>query len=400
MAFGDRIKRMPRWAFYTIIALVVLIIAIRIALPYVVLKYVNKTLAELPGYWGHVDDVDMNLYRGAYVIEVVNLVQVDSATKKRTPFVHIDRIDVSIHWKALLQGQIVGEIIMLRPRVNFVAATDTTAAVTGEGVDWRKPITDLLPININRFEIKDGSVHFLDPGSSPKVDVFATKMFVIATNLTNSLDVAESLSATVDAKAMVFNEAPFRLRCKLDPFEPKGTFNMDAEMEPLDIKKLNNFLDAYAKIDAEKGTVAVYAEMKAVKGSFEGYVKPLIKDIKILSIKNDKEDGFFRVVWEGLVGLFIKPVENWPHEQVATKIPFTGTLDNPKLRIWPTIGSLLKNAFIHALRPNIENEIGENSFGDKPIEGVSVDVPKEKKDLTRRERRKAEKKADEKADKK
>jgi hypothetical protein len=250
-----------------------------------------------------------------------------------------------------------------------------------------------LPININRFEIKNGEVHFLDPGSDPRVNVYANKMYVVATNLTNSLDVAQTLSATIDAKAMVFDEAPFRLRCRLDPFDKKGTFNMDAEMKPLDIKKLNNFLDAYAKIDAEKGNVSVYAEMKAVKGAFQGYVKPLIKDLKVLSIKNDKDDGFLRVVWEGIVGLFVKPITNIPHDQLATKIPFTGSLDNPKLKVWPTIGALLKNAFIQALKPHLDNTIGGSStLSEKPIEGVKVDNPKEDDSKkSRREKKKEEK---------
>ncbi|MDX2000860.1 MAG: DUF748 domain-containing protein [Chitinophagales bacterium] len=388
MKFRERLRRMPRWALYTVLGVVVLIIAIRIALPFVVLKYVNKTLAGLDGYTGHVEDVDMNLYRGAYLIEGINLHQVDS-NGVRTPFVDIGQIDISIHWKALLQGSIVGEIIVVNPVVKFAAATDTSEAVTGEGVDWRQPVKDLVPLKINRFEIQNGSVHYLDRGSSPKVDVYANRLYVVATNLTNSLDVSESLVATIDAKAMVMNQAPFSLRCKLDPYDSKGTFNVDLTLQDLQIVKLNDFMKAYIKADAEKGTFSLYAEMQAKQGAFEGYAKPLIKDIKLLSIPNDKDEGFFSMLWQGIAGLFVKAVENLPNDQVATKIPFYGRLDDPKVKVWPTIGALLKNAFIQALRPHLDNEIGSNSLAEKPIEGVNVKNPEEKsKRETRQEKRK------------
>ena len=51
-----------------LICIVVLLIAIRIVLPYIVLHYANKTLANMKGYYGHIDDIDLSLYRGAYII--------------------------------------------------------------------------------------------------------------------------------------------------------------------------------------------------------------------------------------------------------------------------------------------------------------------------------------------
>ena len=48
---------------------VVLLIALRIALPYILLRLVNKQLSHIPGYTGHVDDIDVALIRGAYKIK-------------------------------------------------------------------------------------------------------------------------------------------------------------------------------------------------------------------------------------------------------------------------------------------------------------------------------------------
>jgi hypothetical protein len=44
-----------------LLGLVVLLIAARAVLPVVVERYVNRTLDELEGYSGHIEDVDLRL---------------------------------------------------------------------------------------------------------------------------------------------------------------------------------------------------------------------------------------------------------------------------------------------------------------------------------------------------
>lgn len=52
-----------------ILAIVIVVaIAIRAFMPFVVKDYVNRKLAALEAYEGHVDDVDIALWRGAYSI--------------------------------------------------------------------------------------------------------------------------------------------------------------------------------------------------------------------------------------------------------------------------------------------------------------------------------------------
>lgn len=60
----------------------------RLMLPYIVLKYVNKILGNVKEYYGYVHDIDIALIRGAYKINGVKLVKVDSVTHQRdtTPF--------------------------------------------------------------------------------------------------------------------------------------------------------------------------------------------------------------------------------------------------------------------------------------------------------------------------
>src|SRR5688572_25844422 len=85
--------------------LVVLLIGARLIAPYYIVRYVNQTLQGLDGYTGQVVDIDLGIIRGAYVIKGL---EIEKTTKKEPiPFVSIDRVDISVHWGALLKGSIV-----------------------------------------------------------------------------------------------------------------------------------------------------------------------------------------------------------------------------------------------------------------------------------------------------
>src|SRR4051794_3106396 len=65
-------------------AIVLILIIFRLLLPSIILHYCNKSLAEMHGYYGHVEDIDVALYRGAYQINNIYINKVDSASKKQT----------------------------------------------------------------------------------------------------------------------------------------------------------------------------------------------------------------------------------------------------------------------------------------------------------------------------
>src|SRR5688572_8394556 len=83
------------------IAAIVLIIVLRLILPFWVLDFVNKRLSNISGYFGHVDDIDISLYRGAYTVNAIYINKVNSKSGKQTPFFASPIVDISIEWKSL-----------------------------------------------------------------------------------------------------------------------------------------------------------------------------------------------------------------------------------------------------------------------------------------------------------
>lgn len=349
-------RRVIRWLLPTI---VILIVVIRLILPYVVLHYANKTLANMKGYYGHIEDVDLAIIRGAYKVDSIYLNKSDTVSGKQTPFFSAPLIDLSIEWKALFKGSIVGEIKMDRPVLLFTKDKVEPKQVVRDSADFKKVLDGFMPLDINRFEITRGKIQYKDHTSVPKVDIEMNRLHLIAQNLRNSYDSSAVLPASVNATASVY-DGTLRFDARLNPLENDPTFDMSTELKNTNLVKLNDFFQAYAKVDVNKGTFGLYSEVAAKDNQFAGYVKPLIKDLDILG-KEDRKDNIFRKIWEGIAGGVGEIFENQKEDQVATKIPFKGNLDNPRTNVWFALGTILQNAFIQALQPSIDNEINIGS---------------------------------------
>ena len=62
------------WLIGIVIVLMV-VIAARIALPYVLRSAINRRLNDIPDYGGHVTSVSVSLYRGAYHLSGLEIVK-------------------------------------------------------------------------------------------------------------------------------------------------------------------------------------------------------------------------------------------------------------------------------------------------------------------------------------
>lgn len=349
-------KKIIRTAAIVIAVLVV----IRLVLPYVVLKYVNSSLASMNGYYGHVKDVDLSLYRGAYKIQDIYINKMDKH-KKQSPFFASQLIDLSIEWKALLHGSVVGEIVFVRPTIVFTQNKVEPAQVQHDTTDFKKVLKDLMPLKVNRLEIQNGELRYKDYSASPNVDVRMNNLYAVAQNLRNSYDKGEQLPASVVANANVYG-GTFHLSMKMNPLANQATYDLNAKMENTNLTQLNDFLKAYGGFDVHKGTFGLYTEMAAKNGRYKGYVKPVIKDLDVVG-PEDKKDGFFNKLWENVVGAAGKVFKNQKKDQIATKIPLEGSTNNIKASTWYAIMDVLRNAFLQALTTSIENEINISSVG-------------------------------------
>ena len=341
--------------------MLIVLIAIRIALPYVVLHYANKALTEMNGYYGHIRDVDLALWRGAYKIKHVYINKVELKTGKQHAFFKSELVDLSLEWRALFHGSVKGELEFDNSFLYFTREKVEPGQVIKDSSDFRVLLRKLMPIQVNRFEVNNGKVHYLDSSMSPVVDVKMDKMHILASNLKNVYKPDEELPSTIDASADVY-KGTLKFRMRLNPLSEKARFYMNSELSNTDLTQLNDFFKAYGHFDVHHGTFGLYTEMATKDGEFEGYVKPLIKDLKVIG-PEDKKDSFIQKIWEHIVGAAGVIFRNQPKDQVGTKVKLKGTLSEPKAATWYAVLELLRNAFVEALKPSVEHEINFNQLG-------------------------------------
>jgi hypothetical protein len=173
------------------------------------------------------------------------------------------------------------------------------------------------------------------------------------------------------------------LALKFNPLESEPTFDLNLALTNMNMTALNPFLEAYAKVNVKRGTFDVITEMFGDDGRFEGYVKPLMKDLDILDLDKDAKNPI-KLAWQAIVAGVVKIFKNHPEDQLATKIPISGTFDQKGVDLWTTVGNVLRNAFVHAFSPTFDQTVG-------PSKDLTED-PKieEKKDKDRKKEKKRE----------
>jgi hypothetical protein len=360
-------KRKRTWLI-VLLSLVILLLIFRLILPHIVLNFVNKKLAALKEYYGHVDDIDIALIRGAYTINNIKIEKIDKETGKRdtTPFFTSPEIDLSVEWKSLFKGAIVGEIQVEHPVLNFVKGKHKKEDVKADTTDFKDLIRNLMPLTINHFDIHNGQMHYLDKYRKPVVDVAMTNIEVEADNISNVNDRNKVLPAAIVASANVY-DGKFDLNVKYNVLEKKPTFDLNAKLSDVNMVKLNDFFKAYGNFDVKKGNFGLYTEFAARDGKFTGYVKPLIKGLDVVQF-NKEEGNAGQILWESVVASVAEIFQNQKKDQLATKVPIEGKFDNPNAGLWTAINYVLRNAFVFALKPAVDNTINIGSVEEQPDE--------------------------------
>jgi hypothetical protein len=340
---------------------IIFLIALRIALPYALVWYVNRSIQDLPDYQGRVNDIDLHLLRGNFSINDIELVK--RGPGMDIPFASIPQVRVSMDWNFLIRGSLIGSVLIESPTVKFVAGAEEAEEQLEISQEWIATSQRLVPLRIDILQITDGTVHYIDPTTDPEVDIHLSDLEVYVRNLANTQELQGPRFAFVEASAIAMHSGQFRMNMNLDPLSIEPRFEMDAELQNLDLTTLNDFLEAHANFFVDQGTFTMFMEIATEEGHFNGYLRPFFEDVEI---GEDPEGGILRSIWESLVDAAGSILESPGEEdQIAARIPLSGELDDPEAGLWQTVFTLLRNGFIEALSRGLEGSVGlEDVIGE------------------------------------
>lgn len=345
-----------------LLVVVVLLAAARVALPGLIRSRLNQKLDSLPGgYRGQVGGVSLALHRGT-----VSLEELELQDAKRDLVVTVKELRLRVRLAELLRGRVVASADVEKPMVRIAVrrAVRRAKAVAarvrkrkgeqarGGEADPRgpaKPLPDALaeaaPFRVERVEVRDGELIVIESGLEARV----SDVQVVVEGLTNE---GEGRNARLQAAARVMEEGKASLTVQADPLAENPSFSLTAKVEDVDLPSINPLLRWQLGVDVERGTFEAVSEMDAEGGSFEGYVKPFVDDLKMLEAEDFERPA--KALKEAVVGAVAAVLKNKKTGAVATKVPVKGELDDPDIGVWAAVAAVLRNAFVEALRPSFE----------------------------------------------
>jgi hypothetical protein len=274
-----------------IILIAAIVVVLHVYLAIWVRDYVNRKLSEIPGYRAHIQSVTLHLWRGAYQIHNIDIKK--TSGKVPAPFFSAPLVDLSVQWHALIfEHAAVGNIEIHRAKMNLVNGPTPDTRQVEVDAPWAEEIKQLYPLKIDRFAVHDGEIRYRE---------------------------------YVGGRA---EDLPF------DPYARRPTFACNVEVKELPVVKLNDFAQAHGGFTFKEGTFKMAMEASSRKGTYQGYIEPVFDHMVIFNEQSLQNPAKF--VWEAILGALTEIVRNHPKDRFGTKVPFSGTFEDPHPDIFAT----------------------------------------------------------------
>jgi len=348
----------------TLIVIICLTILIGIlTAPFVIKGVLNNALQKMDGYTVRTDRIRVNVFRSKIILSNVQIIN-NVNLKHNESFLAVPSVIISFKWRQLLRRIIDMNIVLEKPQLLYIEENnslcdDENSNDAQQLFSLKKTIEKLRPFRIS-VDVRNGQTRYINPNTNPALDLAATELNFIIHNLSNRSFISNSCRIIGRCSLYEGNAA---INVTLLPLEPTLTADIDLELTSINLDLLNDLLWNYIEVDINKGTMNLYSEIAVAGNSFKGYIKPLLKDLEFKRASGDRllHKIKHRIV-TGLYHLF----KNKRNNQVATKIPIEGRLDDPNVSVGVAILGVLRNAFVNALTPSLDNVINLRSIWNRP----------------------------------
>lgn len=355
------------------VCFLLVLIGARVALPFVLVRYVNDRLDSLQGFEGSVGAIRVNLFKGAYTVFDLRLFKTGGEIP--VPFLAAEKMELALEWREVLRGNLTGTVAFEAARLNFVMGPTEQEKQTGIDRRWSQTLDSLHPFTINRFDVRKGVIRYADPHRSPPVDIYLTNVTATATNLTNVQNKESELPARLFATAGTTGGGKLKIDLRIDPLAKAPEFKLAGSITALDLPALNDFLKSYVNADAESGRFWLFLNVAASGGRYQGIAKPFLINANTLGLSELDEQSILQSFWEGLVGAISEIFENQLTDRLATRVQIEGTFQSgTEIDLWAAIGGILRNAFLQALQPGVPRPVklpGNESAASNPPQSPS-----------------------------
>jgi hypothetical protein len=206
--FGQRWRRVPtkyRWIGGILAVVIVVAYTAAYLMDEPLRAYVEREAnRRLTGYSIRVHGLSVHPHSLSFDVLDATLIQ---NANPNVPIADIHRLNTTIHWRALLHRRLVADMTFVRPKFHLDLShfqTEAASTVPLKDKGWQHALEALaLDMKINRLEIRDGDVTYVDPG--PFKPLHLSRIKLTATNIRNIESPDRVYPSTVHLSAVVFD---------------------------------------------------------------------------------------------------------------------------------------------------------------------------------------------------
>ena len=337
-----------------ILSLSVALLIFRTLLPSTLLYFVNNEIQNSKKITGKIQDLELGVLSGRIVLHGTQI----AAKSNRDFDVNLGRTEVNLRWWPLKKGRlkfdlkIVGALVVL----NIGGPSKKTEDLNKEYEDLRREFRATWPTYLNSLNIDDLNVRIIDRSD------LAIPIFRILETKVHLEGVSNRPENQFEPARLVFDgrtsgKGIFAGYLLFSGIEANPGLKGEIKLRKMDLRFLNPFFRKHANLDLESGRLDLFLEFAVQDWRVDGYVKPILSEIKFIDLDKKKEKGFWRILWEQMLTFVAWVLKNEKTDQIAAKIRFSGQLDGPDTNPVSAFGTLVRNAFIEAIQSGFDRDL-------------------------------------------
>ena len=282
MRWWDRLGRTNtrRWLVAVATLVVLLVVAVVVALFFIdepLRRYTEaKMNASLEGYTVHIGKLHFGPTNFSMDLRNVVIAQNEHPDP---PVANFERIYASVHWRALLHGRVVGDILLEHPVVvlNLTQARseiDDPTPVKDKG--WQNALQAIYPLKINQLRITRGDVTYQDRGPFKPLRVYDIDL--TASNIRNVRSEQGVYPSPMRLTARIFDTGSVTVDGWADFLaEPYAAFLADIDLDRIALDYFKPITNRY-NTSVDKGALSA-------SGAIE--ISPAFKSVRLWSATVD-----------------------------------------------------------------------------------------------------------------
>jgi Domain of Unknown Function (DUF748) len=255
-----------RWLFFGVPAVLVLLAAYAVAflIDEPLRQYTEANMNRaLKGYTVRVTALSFHPFGFSLALKDVIVIQdahPDPAVAR------IPLLKASVHWRALLSGHLVGDILLERPTIHANLTQAKQEMVDPTPVKergWQEALEAIYPLKINQFRVTNGDLTYVDGG--PFKPLRVRSLNVVATNIRNVRSPERVYPSEFHLDGAVFDSGRVSADGRADFLaEPNPTFRADLALKDIELDYLKPITNRY-NVSVDRGKLSAEGMVESGK---------------------------------------------------------------------------------------------------------------------------------------